>query len=58
LEVKFDDEKAVFGFIRKGVWNTLQQNDLVVNVKLGSGFKPQKGKLRYFPQTALQKSQN
>ena len=35
LEAKFDDEKAVFGFVRKGVWNTLQQNDLVVNVNLG-----------------------
>lgn len=35
LEVKFEDEKAVFGFIRKGVWNTLQQNDLVVSVELG-----------------------
>ena len=36
LEVKFDDEKAVFGFIRKGVWNTLQQNDLIVSVDLGN----------------------
>lgn len=36
LEVKFDDEKAVFGFIRKGVWNTLQQNDLIVSVDLES----------------------
>jgi DNA mismatch repair protein MutL len=36
LEVKFDDEKAVFGFIKKGVWNTLQQNDLTVSVDLGS----------------------
>jgi len=36
LEVKFDDEKAVFGFIRKGVWNTLQQNDLIVSVGLGN----------------------
>lgn len=35
LEVKFDDEKAVFGFVRKGVWNTLQQNDLIVKVNLG-----------------------
>ena len=34
LEVKFDDEKAVFGFIRKGVWNTLEQNDLIVKVNL------------------------
>lgn len=35
LEVKFDDEKAVFGFVRKGVWNMLQQNDLIVKVNLG-----------------------
>jgi len=34
LEVKLDDEKAVFGFIRKGVWKTLEQNDLIVNVNL------------------------
>ncbi len=35
LEVKFDDEKAVFGFVRKGVWNTLEQNDLTVSVDVG-----------------------
>jgi DNA mismatch repair protein MutL len=48
LEVKFDDEKAVFGFIRKGVWNTLQQNDLVVSVKLGSGITPQERETKIF----------
>lgn len=37
LEVKFEDERAVFGFIRKGVWNTLEKNDLVVRVKMNSG---------------------
>jgi DNA mismatch repair protein MutL len=40
LEVKFDDEKAVFGFLRKGVWNTLEQNDLIVNVNLEGNAKP------------------
>ena len=43
LEVKFDDEKAVFGFIRKGVWNTLEQNDLIVNVNLEDNQKPSQG---------------
>lgn len=44
LEVKFDDEKALFGFIRKGVWNTLEQNDLIVNVNLEDNMKPVSGK--------------
>ncbi|MGH2574188.1 MAG: DNA mismatch repair endonuclease MutL, partial [Ignavibacteria bacterium] len=34
LEVKFEDEKTVFNFVRKSVWNTLEQNDLVVKVNL------------------------
>ncbi len=34
LEVKFEDERAVFGFIRKGVWNTLDKNDLIVRVSM------------------------
>ncbi len=55
LEVKFDDEKAVFGFIRKGVWNTLQQNDLVVNVKLGSGFKPPERETKIFSSNSFTK---
>ncbi len=33
LEVKFDDDRAIFSFIRKGVWNTLEKNDLVFNVR-------------------------
>jgi DNA mismatch repair protein MutL len=37
LEVKFEDEKALFGFVRKGVWNTLDKNDLTVSVKLPAG---------------------
>ncbi|MCI0449558.1 MAG: DNA mismatch repair endonuclease MutL [Chlorobi bacterium] len=37
LEVKFEDERALFGFVRKGIWNTLDKNDLVVNVKILSG---------------------
>lgn len=46
LEVKFEDERAIFGFIRKGVWNTLEKNDLIVRVNLDSskqtGFTLQK----------------
>src|SRR4030095_13594820 len=38
LEVKFDDEKSLFSFIRKGVWGTLEKNDLVFNVKSDSTF--------------------
>ncbi|HEY3250960.1 MAG TPA: DNA mismatch repair endonuclease MutL [Ignavibacteria bacterium] len=38
LEVKFDDEKALFSFIRKGVWSTLEKNDLVFNVKTDEVF--------------------
>jgi DNA mismatch repair protein MutL len=38
LEVKFDDDKALFSFVRKGVWNTLEKNDLVFKVKSDSGF--------------------
>lgn len=34
LEVKFEDERAVFGFVRKGVRGTLDKNDLIVSVKL------------------------
>lgn len=40
LEVKFEDEKAVFGFVRKGIRSTLDKNDLIVRVKMpasGSG---------------------
>src|SRR4030095_6380678 len=34
LEVKFEDEKAVFGFMRKGIRTTLDKNDLVVSVRI------------------------
>lgn len=34
LEVKFEDEKAVFGFIRKGVRNALKDNDLIIEAAL------------------------
>lgn len=34
LEVKFEDERAMFGFVRKGIWSTLEKNDLIVKVKL------------------------
>jgi len=38
LEVKFDDDKALFSFVRKGVWSTLEKNDLVFKVKTDSAF--------------------
>lgn len=41
LEVKFEDEKALFGFVRKGVWNTLDKNDLIVSVKIPAGEEDQ-----------------
>jgi DNA mismatch repair protein MutL len=34
LEVKFDDEKAIFGFVRKCISSTLEQNDLTVSIDL------------------------
>jgi DNA mismatch repair protein MutL len=34
LEVKFEDERAVFGFIRKGVHSALKDNDLVIEASL------------------------
>jgi DNA mismatch repair protein MutL len=34
LEVKFEDERSIFSFIRKGVWSTLDKNDLIVSVKI------------------------
>ncbi len=37
LEVKFEEERALFSFIRKGVWSTLEKNDLIVRVKIPEG---------------------
>lgn len=34
LEVKFEEERAVFGFVRKGVWSALEKNDLILKVKM------------------------
>jgi DNA mismatch repair protein MutL len=34
LEVKFEDEKAIFGFVRKCILTTLEQNDLTAKVSL------------------------
>jgi DNA mismatch repair protein MutL len=34
LEVKFEDEKSIFGFIKKSIWDVLGKNDLVVGIKL------------------------
>ncbi|MCC6866549.1 MAG: DNA mismatch repair endonuclease MutL [Ignavibacteria bacterium] len=34
LEVKFEEERALFSFIRKGVRSTLGKNDLIVKVKI------------------------
>ncbi len=36
LEVKFEDERALFGFVKKGIWNTLEKNNLIVSVKMSS----------------------
>lgn len=36
LEVKFEEERAIFSFIRRGVWNTLEKNDLIISAKLGN----------------------
>lgn len=38
LEVKFEEERALFSFVRRGVWSTLEKNDLVVKVKLPEAF--------------------
>src|SRR4030095_6415234 len=52
LEVNFEDEKAVFGFLRKGIRTTLDKNDLVVKVKIpvddstgGTKFNEQKSNI-------------
>jgi DNA mismatch repair protein MutL len=34
LEVKFEEERALFSFVRKGVWSTLEKNDLIFKAKL------------------------
>lgn len=34
LEVKFEEERALFSFVRRGVWSTLEKNDLIVKVKI------------------------
>lgn len=34
LEVKFEEERALFSFVRKGVWSTLEKNDLIFAAKL------------------------
>jgi DNA mismatch repair protein MutL len=34
LEVKFEDERSIFGFIRKAVWRTLDKNNLIVGINL------------------------
>ncbi len=34
LEVKFEEERAMFSFVRKGTWNTLEKNDLIVKVNI------------------------
>ena len=45
LEVKFEEEKALFGFIKKGVRNTLEKNDLIVSAKIQGNINdsPQQG---------------
>ncbi|HMQ79431.1 MAG TPA: DNA mismatch repair endonuclease MutL [Ignavibacteria bacterium] len=34
LEVKFEEERSLFSFVRRGVWSTLEKNDLIVKVKI------------------------
>lgn len=36
LEVKFEDERSIFSFIRKGVMTTLEKNDLIVSAKINN----------------------
>jgi DNA mismatch repair protein MutL len=52
LEVKFEEERAVFGFIKKGVWSALEKNDLIVSVKIPEPNSFQKGNQEYPRQNA------
>ncbi|MGA2667551.1 MAG: DNA mismatch repair endonuclease MutL [Ignavibacteria bacterium] len=36
LEVKFDNEKAIFGFVRKSIISTLEQNNLIAKIEINS----------------------
>ncbi|HAX48072.1 MAG TPA: DNA mismatch repair endonuclease MutL [Ignavibacteria bacterium] len=49
LEVKFEEERALFSFIRRGVWSTLEKNDLIVKVKIPetTGFDISQNKTAY-----------
>ena len=62
LEVKFEDEKAIFSFIRRGVWNTLEKNDLIESVKINSesdrGFEPIKKEANIFSASSFLKRSN
>lgn len=47
LEVKFEEERAVFGFIKKGVWSALEKNDLIISAKIPESNSYQKGNTEY-----------
>jgi DNA mismatch repair protein MutL len=48
LEVKFEDEKSVFGFIKSSIEKTLEENDLVVKTELaGSSIFDTKGDISF-----------
>lgn len=45
LEVKFEEERALFSFVRRGVWDTLEKNNLIVKAKIPeSAFSDTAGK--------------
>ena len=51
LEVKFEEERSLFSFVRRGVWSTLEKNDLIVKVKIPetTGFDAGQNKPVYNP---------
>ncbi len=63
LEVKFEEERALFSFVRRGVWSTLEKNDLIVKVSLpdtlnsGAETKPANN-ANIFKSSAFTKSPN
>lgn len=62
LEVKFEDERSIFSFIRFGVRNTLEKNDLVFNVKLPNptdgNNESEKSKFQIFNSSAFNYKEN
>jgi DNA mismatch repair protein MutL len=62
LEVKFDDERSIFSFIRFGVRSALEKNDLVFNVKLpkptDENNESEKSKFQIFNSSAFKYKEN